>query len=127
MIRVLLVEDEALLAMGLALSLEAMGFEVRTMPDGQQALEALDGGFMPDVIVTDCMMPIMDGPTFTATIRQRQEYESVPILMYSGVPEEKLPAPAKYDAYMQKPVSDERLVEVVKELLEGRQQTAVRA
>jgi len=121
MSRVLLVEDETVIAMGLVLSLEAAGFDVRAVPNGRQALGTLDEGFVPDVIITDCMMPMMDGPTLTEIIRQRREFDSVPILMYSAVPQERLPAHAKYDAYMQKPIVDERLVEVLRKLLDGRQ------
>lgn len=120
MARILLLEDESLIAMGLTLSLVSAGFEVVSAPNGQHALRILDEGFKPDVIVTDYMMPVMDGPTFIQALRERRQYDSVPILMVSAIPKDLASARAKYDAYLEKPIRDEQLIALVRELLKNR-------
>ncbi len=58
--RVLVVDDEKLVAEAIARSLEAEGYQVRTAHDGKQALDACTS-FRPDIIVLDVMMPKLNG------------------------------------------------------------------
>ncbi len=58
--RVLVVDDEAPIAEAISRSLEAEGYEVRTVHDGKQALD-LCATFRPDVVVLDVMMPRLNG------------------------------------------------------------------
>jgi len=69
MTNVLYVEDEESLAMIVSDSLEAHGFMVRHVPNGQQAL-LFHGKYKPDIIVLDVMMPLMDGFTVAKEIRK---------------------------------------------------------
>lgn len=67
-IKILLVEDERMLAEILSDTLSDRDFEVRLAFDGLQALELLQG-WQPEVIVADVMMPRMDGFTLTRRLR----------------------------------------------------------
>ena len=58
--KVLLVEDAPLLRGAFARLLRMYGFEVREATDGKEALDILQG-FHPDLVLTDLMMPVMDG------------------------------------------------------------------
>jgi DNA-binding response OmpR family regulator len=69
MTNVLYVEDEESLAMIVSDSLEAQGFIVRHVLNGQQAL-IFHNKYKPDIIVMDVMMPIMDGFTTAKEIRK---------------------------------------------------------
>ncbi len=69
MTNVLYVEDEESLAMIVSDSLEAHGFMVRHVANGQQAL-LFHGKYKPDIIVLDVMMPLMDGFTVAKEIRK---------------------------------------------------------
>lgn len=69
-IKILLVEDEQMLAEILSDTLSNRDFEVRTAFDGLQALELLQE-WQPEVIVADVMMPRMDGFTLTQRLRSR--------------------------------------------------------
>lgn len=62
-IRLLLVEDEQTLAGIIADTLSEKGFEVTVAHDGEAGLRAFRGS-RPDVVVSDVMMPCMDGFTF---------------------------------------------------------------
>lgn len=67
--KVLLVEDEASLAMILSDTLEAQGFEMRLARDGEEGLRIFQEQ-KPDVLVTDVMMPKMDGFEMVRNIRK---------------------------------------------------------
>ena len=67
--KVLLVEDEASLAMILSDTLEAQGFEMRLAHDGEEGLR-LFREQRPDVLVADVMMPKMDGFEMVRNIRK---------------------------------------------------------
>lgn len=120
MARILIVEDETLIAMSLDFSLREAGHDVRTAGDGQQALDML-AEFLPDLVITDYMMPRMDGGELIATLRRREDTRTIPIVLTTSVPREKLgPQAVAHDAYLRKPVREDRLVVLVGELLQGR-------
>ena len=68
-IRLLLVEDEQTLAGIIADTLSEKGFEVTVAHDGEAGLRAFRGS-RPDVVVSDVMMPCMDGFTFVGRLRR---------------------------------------------------------
>lgn len=80
-IKLLLVEDEQAFAWVLADTLSANGFEVHTAYDGEEALQILHSAW-PDVMVTDIMMPKMDG--FTLVRQLRKEGIRTPVLFLSA-------------------------------------------
>ena len=114
--RVLLVEDEETVRQIIARMLSEAGFEVLQARHGREALERLteaQGGV--DVIVSDIVMPVMDGRHLTAQLRTR--FPDVPTVWMSGYPRENL---AEGDAipagapFLQKPVPPELLIETVR-------------
>lgn len=81
MIRVLIVEDETTLAHILKDTLETMEFEVRLASDGAEGLE-LYRSWIPDVIVSDIMMPVMSGLEMVQQIRIQDK--QTPVLMLTA-------------------------------------------
>lgn len=59
--KILIVDDDSFLLDMYALKFSQNNFEVYTVPSGVQALEKLNGGLSPDVILMDIIMPEMDG------------------------------------------------------------------
>lgn len=119
MARVLVVEDEPHLAMGLRFNLEADGHEVTLAADGETALSHLDAAQGAcDAVVLDVMLPGTDGFEVTRTLRDRGDY--VPILMLTarGRPEDVLQGfDAGVDDYLPKPFELPILLARVRSLL----------
>jgi len=79
--KILIVEDEEHIAEGLALNLEAEGYDTVTAADGQQALDYWRGGDF-DLILLDVMLPVKDGLEVCRIIRK--ESGRVPILFLTA-------------------------------------------
>ena len=78
--KILVVDDEALLVKGIRFNLQNEGYDVITGNDGLDAVKAVQEQ-SPDLVVLDVMMPNMDGLTACAKIR---EFSNVPIIMLTA-------------------------------------------
>ena len=78
--KILVVDDEALLVKGIRFNLKSDGYEVITGSNGQEAVE-LTKSENPDLVVLDVMMPVMDGLTACGKIR---EFSDVPIILLTA-------------------------------------------
>jgi two-component system, OmpR family, alkaline phosphatase synthesis response regulator PhoP len=79
--RVLVVEDDASITLGLRINLEAEGYEVLTAEDGEQGL-AMARGAQPDLLILDVMLPKLNGFQVLQTIRR--EGLAMPIIVLSA-------------------------------------------
>ena len=86
--RVLLVEDEDPVRMVAERALTRAGYTVTTARDGEEGLELVEAGGEFDIIVSDVVMPVMDGPAMVQAIRKQRP--QVPVLFMSGYAEEQL-------------------------------------
>ena len=82
--KILVVDDEALLVKGIRFNLQNEGYEVITGSDGLEAVQAVQTQH-PDLVVLDVMMPNMDGLSACAKIR---EFSDVPIIMLTAKSED---------------------------------------
>ena len=78
--KILVVDDEALLVKGIRFNLQNEGYEVITGSNGLEAVEMVQTQ-NPDLVVLDVMMPEMDGLTACSKIR---EFSNVPIIMLTA-------------------------------------------
>ena len=78
--KILVVDDEALLVKGIRFNLQNEGYEVITGCDGLEAVRQVQEQ-QPDLVVLDVMMPQMDGLTACAKIR---EFSDVPIILLTA-------------------------------------------
>ena len=81
--RVLVIEDDAALRKVLELRLTIEGFEVAVASDGQAGLDTI-ASFLPDAVISDLMMPRLDGYGFCRAARSRPGLEHLPILLLSA-------------------------------------------
>ncbi|HEY9106410.1 MAG TPA: response regulator, partial [Roseateles sp.] len=77
--RILLVEDNAINQELACRLLEGAGVAVSIAGDGREALAALDDQRF-DAVLMDCQMPVMDGYEATRALRQRPEFQDLPII-----------------------------------------------
>ena len=102
--KILVVDDEALLVKGIRFNLQNDGYEVITGSNGLEAVE-LARDPKVDLIVLDVMMPIMDGLTACSKIR---EFSNVPIILLTAKVEDMdklLGFDQGADDYMTKPIN----------------------
>jgi CheY-like chemotaxis protein len=115
--RILVVDDEFSSTEVLALILREEGFGVTVASNGRQALERLDDA-APDLVISDYMMPVMNGAEMARALRGHPGHARVPILMLSSVPESALKVHRDcYDRYLRKPFDLDALLEAVRSLL----------
>lgn len=84
---VLVVEDEERVRNFSIEALEELGYRVTAAPDGPSALRLIDGGFTPDLVFTDMVMPEMTGRELATAARQRQP--DLRVLFTSGYTREE--------------------------------------
>src|SRR4051812_27992779 len=91
MSRVLIVEDDQHLAEGLRFNLEAEGYEVDVVDNGESALEVLTTNQDPfDVVVLDVMLPGKDGFTVMSELRSYGQFIPTLMLTARGHPDDIL-------------------------------------
>jgi two-component system cell cycle sensor histidine kinase/response regulator CckA len=85
--------------------------------NGEAALDLLDDVDPPRLVVSDVMMPVMDGPTLATHLRR--QHPGMPILFMSGYAEEQLRRSIDLDnvAFLPKPFSVQQLAEAVRDVL----------
>ena len=115
---ILLVEDEDGLRALNARGLSSRGYTVLEASNGVEAIEAFDKHGRVDLVVSDVVMPEMDGPTLLKELRRRDQ--NVKIIFVSGYAEEafskNLPSQEQY-AFLAKPFTLKQLVAEVKKTL----------
>jgi CheY-like chemotaxis protein len=112
--RVLVIEDEDTIGHVIAETLAEEGYEVRRARNGREALGILEG-WLPQLILLDLMMPVMDGGIFRAAQQQLEGgVAEVPVIVLSGAREVRTRA-AELGAVeaLSKPFELDQLVEAV--------------
>jgi DNA-binding response OmpR family regulator len=112
--KILVAEDDFLLAHIHEITLREAGFEVMVCRDGQQALDALDA-FDPDLLITDFFMPRMNGGELIKAMRRRRGARTA-VLLASARDEHLMQADERGDARLEKPISPARLLGAVRAL-----------
>ena len=82
-LRVMLVDDVESLRFALGRVLRLYGFDVCEAVDGQDALDQM-AGFRPQMVLTDLMMPVMDGVDLIRHLQSAPETSSIPILAFTA-------------------------------------------
>ena len=119
MARILIADDEPNIVLALELLMKREGHEIRSVGDGELAVEAAKA-FRPDLILLDVMMPKMDGYEVCQRLRADPALQGVAIVMLTAkgreVEKEKGLALGA-DLYITKPFSTRDVVRRVKEVL----------
>jgi len=100
---VLVVDDEREAVVAIETALAARGYEVETAANGADAMEKA-ARLHPDVVVTDLLMPVIDGIGLAKALRANPGTATTRIVLCSGVAEGSVRALFDgYDAFLHKP------------------------
>jgi len=112
---ILVVDDEFDVLSAYAMLFEYRGYRVRTAGNGEEAL-AVAASERPDIVISDYMMPVMDGAQLCLLWRSDPDLRQVPFILCSAGllrRDEVLP----YDTFFRKPVPFEALVAEIARLI----------
>jgi DNA-binding NarL/FixJ family response regulator len=119
---VLLVDDEPGLREAVQAYLEDSGFTVEVASNAQEGWDLLQQK-TPDVLISDIMMPQVDGYEFLQQVREDVRYKGLPVVFLTarGMTSDRIQGyTAGCDAYLSKPFDPEELVAIVTNLIERR-------
>ncbi len=117
--RVLVVDDEQDIVAAVRFRLEASGYDVVFAYDGQDGLDKARS-LNPDLIISDVMLPRIDGYKMCSLLKKDSRYAGIPVIMLTARAEEndkKTGVEAGADAYLTKPFESPALLAKIKELL----------
>jgi CheY-like chemotaxis protein len=116
---ILIVEDEFAIADLLEMVLVSEGYEVVTASNGQQGLDRLANGSRPDLIISDYMMPVLDGAGMIQMMRENAAHRDIPCIIISAVPEASVRQRIQdYASFVRKPFQLNKMVELIATILE---------
>src|ERR1051325_11417846 len=114
---VLLVEDDPALRRYLEVVLQRAGYEVASAGDGLEAMKVLLAARV-DVVVTDALMPNLDGYELCRFVRNSRHLAGLPIILLSALdPRNTTDESEQVDAFLAKPVSPEDLLAILLDVL----------
>lgn len=116
MTRVLVVEDEAAIAELLREMLEEEGYEVALAQDGRVAL-GLVMEARPDLVVSDVMMPVLDGRALCRILQADPRSRSIPIMLMSAARQPIADERCRPAAFVQKPFNLSALLMTIARLI----------
>ena len=116
---ILIVDDEFGLAEMLRDMLRESGYEVTLAINGRLALEILEEGQV-DLVLTDMMMPVMDGAELATAMRRDDKHRATPIIMMTSLPTARPQPDGLFDAVLRKPFTPNLLLETMASCLTKR-------
>ena len=122
--RILVVDDEDLVRAVVARALEEEGYQVINARNGREAIGCLErASGAIDLVIANIVMPEMGGRELGAELGRR--YPSIPVIWMSGhLPDDKVLSEGPYaeQPFLQKPMSNEQLVQAVAQVLQRQAQ-----
>jgi CheY-like chemotaxis protein len=118
MTRVLLVDDEPELLEAWSFALEYVGYDVERAREGRQALSAIQRQ-PPDLLITDLMMPGMNGEDLCRALRDDPRWTDIPIVLHTSAYVGSNDGTAPWNAVLRKPARMEDFLATVARLTQG--------
>ncbi len=115
---VLIVEDEFAIAELLEMVLTDEGYRVLTAANGRQGLQRLAEDPRPDLVISDYMMPILDGAEMLRAMRKIELQRDIPCIVMSSIPEATVQERiGNYAAFVRKPFQLAAMIQLVAAVL----------
>ncbi|MGB6564213.1 MAG: response regulator [Candidatus Binataceae bacterium] len=116
---ILIVDDEVGILEVLESILGDAGFAVVSAINGQDALTRMQKT-VPDLVIVDFMMPLLDGAGVVKAMRADKRLRAVPVVLASALPEKTISERCNsYNVFLRKPYKTERLMEEISRLLDS--------
>ena len=112
---ILIVDDEFGLAEMLREMLREYGYEVTLANNGRLALDILKERRI-DLVITDVMMPVMDGSELATVMRKSKAHRDIPIVMMTSLPSAWSQHRELFDAVLRKPFTPALLMQTIQDL-----------
>ncbi len=114
---VLVIDDEVAIAEILEAIITDGGYRAIVASNGRQALERIKDN-LPDLIVTDFMMPVLDGAGLIAALNVLPEPRRIPVIMMSSVPESSVASHCSgYAAFLRKPFRIGSVLQIIERVI----------
>jgi len=117
--KILIAEDEKNVILGLRTCLDAVGYEMEIVEDGEQAINAVRQE-LPDLILLDLLMPNVDGFEVLKEIKGNDQTKHIPIIVLTAKAEEEDRQRAEdlgANDYMTKPFKPQELWDLLRKYL----------
>lgn len=117
--KVLLADDNSEFRLLIKIFL-SRNFIVEAAENGLEALDIIEKGFQPDIIISDLMMPDIDGLTMISQIKRNKRWEQIPVIMLSTIEKSALGVDFQrvgLDDFILKPFNPKDLILKIESLL----------
>ncbi len=108
--------------------LTSQGYTVTTSSNGMEALTAVRNSH-PDLVITDVLMPVMDGFALCRAIKEDKDLCSIPVVFYTATyidsSDEKFAMTLGASRFIVKPVEIDQFIAIIQETLEAHQKNGV--
>ncbi len=118
--KILLVEDEKNIILGVRTCLDAVGYRVDILEDGEAALEYFKKGEKPDLVLLDLLLPKVEGFEVLSYLKKEESTKAIPVIVLTakaGEEDRQRALDLGADNYMTKPFRPQELWDVLKKYL----------
>jgi len=122
--KILIAEDSPTQALHLQMILEGNNFDVIHGANGREALALLDEADLPDIVISDIVMPEMDGYEFCSRLKENEITKDIPVILLTQLsdPNDVIKGlQSSADNFISKPYSEEFLLERISDMLLNRE------
>ncbi len=119
--KVLIVEDNEDVALGITIRLAGAGFDVRSVTTATEAIKAIDI-FEPDLVILDLLVPKGGGYSVLKALRGASHTRMVPVIVMTGVEDEDYKKRIRdlgVSAFLEKPSEPGALIQIMRELMDA--------
>lgn len=118
--KILVADDDRIVRRIVVAKLSGLGYEVTEAQDGQEALRLIEEGYVPDLVITDSLMPRKNGLELVRGIRSSPDLATLPVIMLTSRQNERdviEGLETGLDDYVTKPFSPDELAARVRAVL----------
>lgn len=116
--KIIIIDDDKNIVIAMKYFLTLEGYEVKAASNGEAAFKLLNS-YLPDLIILDVKMPVMNGYLFSQIIKEKKELKNIPIILATATPRMTggITLHSDCNEYIQKPFDNNALLEKIEKLI----------